>query len=43
MAVYPVASGHPDFSGNYLPTIFASEMLIKFYEATVLAQIANTD
>jgi len=30
-------------SGNYVPTLFAAKMLVKFYAATVFGAIANTD
>ena len=43
MAVYPVASGQPDYSGSFIPEIWAGEFLIKFYSGTCLAQISNTD
>jgi len=39
---YPVAPGSSSLSGNYIPEIWSGRLLIKFYERTVLAQIANT-
>jgi len=42
MAVYPIASGHPDLSGNYIPTLYAALLLIEFYKDTVFGAIANT-
>ena len=42
-AVYPIAAGVPSMSGNYVPTLFAAKMLVKFYAATVFGAIANTD
>jgi hypothetical protein len=42
MAGYPVAPGSTSLSGNYIPEIWSGRLLIKFYERTVLAQIANT-
>jgi len=39
----PTAPGFPQLSGNYIPEIWSAKILIKFYEATVLAEIANTD
>ena len=43
MAV-PVAAGHPQYSGTMINnSIFSGRLLVKFYEATVLADIANTE
>lgn len=38
-----VASGHPSYSGTFIPEIWSTKLLIKFYDATVLAAISNTD
>lgn len=38
-----VASGRPGMSGGYIPEIWSGKLLEKFYPATFLAQIANTD
>lgn len=43
MAVYPIAAGQPDMSGNYLPTMYAARLLVVFYLGTCLSQISNTD
>ena len=43
MAVYPVAAGHPDLSGTYIPTLYAAKLLVEFYKATVFGAISNTD
>ncbi len=40
---YPSASGVPSHSGSMHPTIWAGKMLRKFYEATCLSSISNTD
>lgn len=47
---YPVAtspysgsSANPAYSGIYIPEIWSGKLLAKFYDATVLAAIANTD
>jgi len=43
---YPVAAGVRDMGATamgYTPTIYSGKLLIKFYEATVLAAISNTD
>lgn len=40
----PVAAGHPQLSGITIPNaVWAGKLLVKFYEATVLAAISNTD
>ncbi len=43
--IYPSGSANqdPDYSGIFIPTIWAGKLLEKFYAATVLAAIANTD
>ena len=39
-----VAAGHPQLSGITIPNaVWSSKLLVKFYEATVVAAIANTD
>ena len=51
MAVYPIdATPYPsgtnpatEYSGTFIPTIWSGKMIEKFYDATVLAAIANTD
>ncbi len=43
MAVFPTGAGHPDFSGNFLPTIFSGKTIAKFYAASVVPAIASTD
>ena len=42
MAVDAVA-GTPQYSGTFIPEIWSGKLLIKFYAATVLAAISNTD
>ena len=40
----PVAPGHPQQSGILIPNkVWAGKLLVKFYEATVLGDIANTE
>jgi len=40
----PVAAGHPQLSGITIPNaIWSGKLLVKFYEATVLGEIANTE
>ncbi|MDK2957818.1 MAG: hypothetical protein PWQ57_3316 [Desulfovibrionales bacterium] len=40
---FPVKTGVPSHAGTYTPEIWSGKLLVKFYTATVLAQIANTD
>lgn len=40
---YPISPGHPAYSGNFIPEIWAGKLIENFYDATVLAAIANTD
>lgn len=43
---YPVAAGKKDIGASsmkYIPTLYAGKLLIKFYEASVLGEITNTD
>jgi len=37
------AAGTPQYSGNFIPEIWSGKLLVKFYDATVLAAISNTD
>lgn len=37
------ASGTPQYSGTFVPEIWSGNLLAKFYSATVLAAISNTD
>jgi hypothetical protein len=38
-----VAAGTPQYSGTFIPEIWSGKLLVKFYEATVIAAISNTD
>ena len=40
---YPVVSGRPNYSGNFIPEIWSGKLIENFYDATVLAAISNTD
>jgi hypothetical protein len=43
---YPVAGGWPDLSAStreYIPELYAKQLLVEFYEETVFGTIANTD
>ncbi len=37
------AAGTPQYSGNYIPTVFSSLLLVHLYEVTCLAEISNTN
>lgn len=37
------ASGTPQYSGNFIPEKWSTQLLVKFYATTVLAAISNTD
>jgi hypothetical protein len=39
----PTPPAHPDYSGKLIPTIWAKKLLERFYDATVLAAISQTD
>ncbi len=40
---FAIAPGHPAYSGNFIPEIWAGKLIENFYDATVLSAIANTD
>lgn len=40
---FPVVSGGAQYSGNFIPEIWSGKLIENFYDATVLAAIANTD
>lgn len=42
---YPAGSSNPDpaYTGIFIPTIWSGKLIEKFYDATVLAAIANSD
>ena len=40
---FPVTSGHPQYAGNFIPELWAGKLIEKFYDATVLAAISNTE
>ena len=47
-AVYPVTSSGafdttPSYSGAFIPTLWSGKLLAKFYQNTVLSEVANTD
>lgn len=41
--VYPVSQGRPNYSGNFIPEIWSGKLIENFYDATVLAQVSNTE
>lgn len=41
--VFPVTSGHPQYSGNFIPELWAGKLIEKFYDSTVLSAISNTE
>lgn len=43
MSIYPIAAGHPDYSGNIIPTIWSRKLLERFYDASVVPAISTTD
>lgn len=40
---FPVAPGAAAYTGNFIPEIWASKLIVNFYDATVLSAISNTD
>jgi len=40
---FPTAAGAANYSGNFIPEIWAAKLIENFYDATVLAAISNTD
>ena len=47
MAVFPVAPGHPNYGSDgtskFIPQIWSTKLVVKFYKATVFGEISNTD
>lgn len=41
--MFPTAAGFPQQSGVMIPEVWSSKILVKFYEACVLAHISNTE
>lgn len=39
---YPIVAGQPNYSGNFIPEIWHSKLIEKYYDQTVLNQISNT-
>lgn len=40
---YPSVTGVPNYSGVFIPEIWSTKMVEKYYDTTVLSQISNTD
>jgi len=40
---FATSPGHPGYTGNFIPEIWAGKLIENFYDATVLSYIANTD
>lgn len=40
---FPVTGGGANYTGNFIPEIWSSKLIVNFYDATVLAAISNTD
>ena len=40
---FPVVGGHPNYSGTFIPEIWSTKLIEKYYDSTVLSQISNTD
>jgi len=40
---YPNQAGTPSYSGTFIPEIWSKKLIEKFYDATVLTAISNTD
>lgn len=40
---FPVAAGGANYTGNFIPEIWAAKLIENFYDATVVAAISNTD
>jgi hypothetical protein len=41
--MYPTAPGQPTYSGYFIPEIWSTKLVEKYYDGTVLTQISNTD
>ena len=40
---YPAVAGQPTYSGQFIPEIWTTKLVDKYYDQTVLSQISNTD
>ncbi len=40
---YPTVAGVPNYSGTFLPEVWSSKLIEKYYDNTVLSAISNTN
>lgn len=40
---YPINPSHPNYSGNVIPYVFSKKVLQRFYDASIIPAISNTD
>lgn len=40
---FPTAAGSVSYSGTFIPEIWSGKLVAKYYDASVLAAISNTD
>ena len=40
---YSGSAANPAYTGRFIPTLWSGKLVEKFYDATVLAAISNTD
>lgn len=40
---YPTVAGQPQYSGVFIPEIWSTKLIEKYYDSTVLSQISNTN
>lgn len=40
---FPVSSGNPSYTGNFIPELWSGKLIENFYDASVLTAISNTD
>lgn len=40
---FGTSPGHPSYTGNFIPELWAGKLIENFYDATVVAAISNTD
>lgn len=40
---FPTTAGNANYTGNFIPEVWSSKLIVNFYDATVLAAISNTD
>lgn len=40
---YPITAGNPVYTGKLIPHLWSKKLLERFYDATIFAEISNTD